>query len=191
MSNTKATRYRLPDALGGGEYEECPPTVPAPYGTCAFLLALDGSSINPSTDGGYVVYVAKDLLTEVKPPLPLEPVTNGTVVRLDGGGLWARSITGTGANWLGVHSRQLSTWSELCQLGTPVVLVPDPFAEPVELPWEDKTKCGVTVGVRALDTGNVNVWMTPEDVIRVATVTGALARDMARALWVAAAEATT
>lgn len=125
-------RYRLPEALGGGEHEEfhgADGKSPAPYGTQAFLIAVDGSSINPSTDGGYVVYVAKDLLTEVKPPLPPEPRNTGAVVEVEGMGLWVRSITSSTATpWLGVHSRQTLSWAELCDSGTPIRYVPDPFA---------------------------------------------------------------
>ena len=67
-------RYKLPEALGGGEldeYRHVDGGTEAPVGTVAFLVE------------GCIVAVARGLLTEVKPPLPEEPPFGAVVLDSD------------------------------------------------------------------------------------------------------------
>ena len=144
-------RYRLPEVLGGGEYEvSWQHETNAPIGTVPFIV-----------ERGCIVYVAKALLTEVKPPMPEEPPV-GSVGRCDEGYIHIRQ----GRSWTN-HDDVPATWSEVYSHGF-TLLVPDPFAEPVELPaWGVSVRSNsVMYGQRLLDSAE--------------------ARMKARALWAAA-----
>ena len=177
------TTYRLPDALGGGEYEEYRHVnggTEAPAGTVAFLEA------------GCIFTVARRLLTEVKPPPPPEPPV-GSIVHL--------------ASYYGVYERVDRGWlltsdaagracdCTLLRLNSgdaPVRLVPDPFAGLFDLPWESAPRLLVsrvsrsTVEVR--DSGRIRDFNEAGDGKYLATVdwTPDGARAKARALWAAA-----
>jgi hypothetical protein len=171
------TTYRFPADLGGGEHEEYRPVAGAdstpPVGTLAFLL------------DGCLVCVARGLLTEVKPPEPpvgfyLATHKDGgqAVVERDGGDWYVGGVEGPGP-WGPVRDNY-DTFTRL---------VPDPFAVPVELPWEytvgASTSTGVTCGKRTVFDLNHGVGKYTVQV----TLTPGEARAKACALWAAAAEA--
>jgi len=181
MSDAK--RYRLPEALGGGEYEEhrrADGSTEAPMGTVAFL------------ENGALVCVARVLLTEVKPPMPPEPPVGSFVHLASYYGVYERVDRG----WISANdaAAEVYEWDTLLRLNsgdTPVQLVPYPFAEPVELPWR--------LAIADLNPFNWSAMVAcsirPD---RAACVTASAyltadeARAMARALWTTAdaAEAT-
>lgn len=122
-----ADRYRLPDILGGGEYEEhrrADGSTEAPIGTVAFLVE------------GCIVAVAVALLTKVEPPLPPEPPRGEVVLDVDGHA-WqnaaALGVSTGGRHWWS-EGRADEDWSGLQRYGPLTRLVPDPAAG-VELPW--------------------------------------------------------
>lgn len=159
------TTYRLPAALGGGEYEEyrhADGGTEAPTGTVAFLEA------------GAVFTVARSLLTKVEPLPPPEPPP-GSVAQCNDSYIHIRQ----GASWTD-HDDIYSTWARLCAMHSKplTLLVPDPFAEPVELPWAKgslRVERGRTPGWVRVTAPDVPVETTP-----------ARAREFARALWAAA-----
>lgn len=125
-----ATRYRLPDALGGGE---C--TIKDKdqrYGPDRYVRATVGEG-----DEAITVDLLRGLLTEVKAPLPEEPPV-GAIVMVDGEAVQHFDEPYEGKfDWASVGSPKRLSWVQLCDLalpGTPTRLVPDPFAEPVTLP---------------------------------------------------------
>lgn len=119
-------RYRLPDVLGGGEfggYVFC--------GVATFEVPGVGRLMLP-----------EDSVVEVASPLPPEPAVGEFVACGAAGNLlpfFRRWDEGWGA--VGGSDPRGWTWAEICARaqerrgGPPVRLVPDPFAEPVELPW--------------------------------------------------------
>jgi hypothetical protein len=120
-------RYKLPEALGGGEFDDAGDWT---IGTVAFRFdGIEG-----------LVYLPRALLTEVRPPLPEEPPV-GTVVRAllpDEDEQWVFERLGRrtdGKDWGAAGRDEAFAWADLNVRATPVVLVPDPFAEPVALPW--------------------------------------------------------
>jgi hypothetical protein len=158
-------RYRLHDALGGEEMDDLE-EAGAPIGTVAFILE------------GHLVCVARGLLTEVKPPLPPElPVG---LYQDANGQVWQHE-----SNWWGPGAEVATDWENAHRHGPFTRLVPDPFAEPVTLPW----RCnGVEVQQTRSDTG-------PGHLVHVSTKNASYgfdhlppdrAREMARALWAAA-----
>lgn len=172
MSDAK--RYRLPEALGGGEYEEylrADGSTGAPVGTVAFV------------ENGALFCVARALLTEVKPPEP--PV--GSLVHLASyHGVYERLDRG----WASMKDGGAYGWGELLLLNsgdTPVRLVPDPFAEPVELPWCINGGPDWSAMVSRSIRSDYAARVAAE-----ADLTADEARAMARALWATAdaAEAT-
>ena len=129
-------------------------------------------------------------------PLMLEP-SDGSVIRLPGGSVYVRDDSAVPGNecwgdrrWVSIQgappSYQRVTWGEVCELarpGVPVLLMPDPFGEPVNLPW-----VGARVGVKVtrdlprpicirLDGGGYESIGDEE------------ATELARALWTAANQA--
>jgi hypothetical protein len=165
------TRYRLPDDLGGSEVNEHE-IDPA--------LTVDGRRGRiVRTDAGTVLAVAEDHLTLVPPPLPPEPEF-GAVLRCDDGYLHIRK----GRSW-NDHGDGYCTWAELNTAhDRPLVrLVPDPFAEPVELPWrltfDDDEPILVSHSTASNRVAYVSGWghLTADD-----------CRAMARALWTIADE---
>lgn len=173
------TRYRLPEALGGGEYEEyvhLDGGTEAPVGTVAFL------------EDGVLFCVGRGLLTEVKAPLPSEPPVGafvhlasyfGVYERVDRGWISANEPSGGAAH----------EWEALRRLNSgdaPVRLLPEPFTGPVvALPWESH---GVEVKqtTNGLGLGDHVFVSTKGASYGFAQVKPAEARDMARALWAAA-----
>lgn len=122
-------KYRLPDALGGNEYEEyrnSDGSTEAPAGTVAFL------------ESGCIFAVARALLVEVEEPLPPEP-PDGAVVRIRRDALTFvaerddQTTTASGEwHWYTTHVCDPSSWSEVAHNATEITrLVPDPFGKPV------------------------------------------------------------
>ncbi len=178
------TTYRLPEALGGGEME-------------SDEGLGDGTVRNPSLIGFCIddhwFWVAEGLLTKVAPPLPEEPPV-GSVVRahfrlpgddadLEDPWVFEHSADTRENHWYGAGLGEGFTWAAVCALGTPVLLIPDPFAEPVELPWELPVY-GDTLTV-AVD--GIGVGLGYSD--GVGRLTTGDARVAARALWTAADKA--
>jgi hypothetical protein len=175
------TRYKLPEALGGGEVivgERWPDgrtTVTAPM--------VD--------DGTVHLRLPLDLLTEVAEPLPEEPPI-GSVVRAqlvdeDEPRMW-QLITDHdyGAGWYAAGLGMCFEWAALCKRGTPVPLVPAPA--PVDLPWNLRDISGVADRFAMVQPGGHLSILTIGDRRESYSVVLAptQARDMARALWTAA-----
>lgn len=182
-----STVYRFPDQLGGGEYEEhrrLDGSTEGPVGTKAFLI------------NECLVCVAKNLLTEVPPPLPPEP-GNRTVVRITSPATHIsviaerddRAGTAEGALRWYTTAEGPCQWGDLVHPASIVTrLVPDPFAEPVELPWASQPyapgimRTSVHVTSDGVEDENSNGGH-----IGVAVAMPAeQARAKARALWAAA-----
>jgi hypothetical protein len=117
------TRYQLPDALGGGEYDEAPIT--------GAIASCKGFIID-----GHTVAVHEALLTEVVPPLPPEPPP-GSVVRACGR-VFEQRPDGEPGRWFDTWTNGWTRWSKVCEEGPPALLVPDPLAGAPELPWEHR-----------------------------------------------------
>ncbi len=173
------SRYQLPlDLLGGGEIE-----AREVWGGCA-----GGRPEYHLADGFTLLAPAGKPLDEIITVPPEPPVGAYRV----GGVLCMRPSSEPAKCWVYQIDGDMfdeATFAALCSnFGSDVVpLVPDPFAEPVTLPWEGDTTYGAKVGVRDLDTGSVNEWIRQSNKESVvATLTPALARDKARALWAAA-----
>lgn len=184
-----ADRYTLPAKMGGYECEII-------WRSSALVTGVEVAKVryNIDTLDGFEVTaeVLSSWLTPVKPPLPPEP-PDGSVVRLTAKGpLFARHDDGPpgnewpgGRRWegYGPDGKLLRiTWSQVCGMATDEthVLIRDPFAEPVQLPWRrtgfevDVSGAMVEVVIpRAEDGGSTLVGRT-------------LARDFCRAVWAAA-----
>jgi hypothetical protein len=180
------SRYQLPlDLLGGGEID-----AREEWGGCA------GGRPEYHLPGGFTLLAPPGKPLDEIVTVPPEPV-NGSVVRITSlirpklRIIAERDDSAEGAvsdeRWFTTEAGP-ATWVDLVGPdGVVTYLVPDPFAEPVTLPWDAETSYGAEVGVRALDTGSVNEWIQRPDVKSVvATLTPTLARDKARALWAAA-----
>jgi hypothetical protein len=127
------------------------------------------------------------------PALPEEP-PYGTVVRAlitneDEPWVFERlSMTNRtdGKNWGAAGRDEAYGWADLNVRGTPVRLVPDPFAEPVELPWERKVTPYVFIATDG-GTGYLGLTIGPSEVTSHGySLDVDEARDMARALMAAA-----
>lgn len=86
-----------------------------------------------------VVQLDRTRLTEVKPPLPLEPSADSVVLDRDGDA-WQRDPSGPegpdGERWVGTASPVRLTWERLNNRYGPLRrLVPDPADDAPELPW--------------------------------------------------------
>jgi hypothetical protein len=147
------TRVGLPDWLGGGE-GEAPDT--------------DGEVVRVTKYGPdeemAVVVIQREHLTGLAPELPEEP-PNGSVVGIGepcGASLWQRDVDeyeerDERGEWQGLHDKCWYSWVDICALGTPVRLVPDPAAN-VELPWRvpaNEVSVGAEVIVDVNDDGEV------------------------------------
>jgi hypothetical protein len=174
------TRYRLPEALGGGECRVLNP----PSGNGVYVRVTLGEG-----DEAFTIDIDRNLLTEIREPLPEEPPF-GAVVMVDGEACqhfdtpYEEELV-----WAIVGSPKRISWVQLCDLalpGEPTRLIPDPFAEPVELPW--KNGHGVEVSQTRTDTGmSDQVYVSTKYAsYGFAHVGPDVARDMARALWAAA-----
>ena len=171
-------RYRLPEVLGGGE---CTVVERDP----ALTLMGKPAHVVMTEDGTYVV-VQTGTLTVVMPEEPpnLTVLRAGTAVYQRDDGL-GRDVGSTRSWWWMAGRAQSTDWPSIARLEF-VRLVPDPFAEPVELPWGGSH--GLKVSQTHTDSG-------PGDKVYVSTkgasygfahVKPSLAREMARALWAAA-----
>jgi hypothetical protein len=165
-------KYRLPEALGGGE------------------CVLDGRVFENSAsiyarvkvgegEDSFTIDLNRHLLTEIKDPLPEEPPVGAFV--LVNTSVFQRKDT-AGIDWWDYGQQTWRNWEEVCEFGTPVSLVPDPFAEPVELPWQGSDQDGGVMvdwyddGVVLRLSGRATAWFPL-----------AVARDVARAFWTAPA----
>lgn len=183
------TTYRLPDALGGGEVE----TVSAP-------VVVMGTPVR--IEGGEVLLVPMSLLEEVEEVVD-EPGP-GYYLAVEGDSeappFVAEHEAGYGWHIAG-HSRGF-TWQELRAEWPSLTfteLVPDPFAEPVELPW-----VGVAQKFSSIGPAEVSVELFEQPGLRFMVritarpfgdgewrLSWPRAREMARALWAAADAAET
>ena len=160
-------RYRLPeDVFDGGEYE-------------GSLTTFAGEPWVRFDVGGVRFYVGLDALTEVKPLPPEPPVSS--VVRCGDGYIHIRQ----GPSWTDHDSTHgYCSWSDICTHndgGEPVLLVPYPFAEPVELPWRVETHHDA-VGAEVFLSDGVRVGVLGRHI----GISFDEAYNMGRALWTAA-----
>jgi hypothetical protein len=165
------TRYRLPEALGGGEYE----AVRQGGRAGVVLIGFDIPDVGS-------VDLPRSILVEVEEPPPPEPEI-GAIVLADGRP-WIHTQH-CWPSWLGTGGFEAS-WKDL--LGDysdlPVRLVPDPAAG-VVLPWRLGFPTGGTITVSRADVSlekGVAMVSTPGPFVLGA----ADARSMAAALLAAA-----
>lgn len=183
------TTYRLPDALGGGEVEIVTPAWADKAIVCEVALVSD-----PSVR----VTLARRLLVEVTPPLPPEPLTGYYLLKENSAApLFVAEHEQDYGQWYVAGHEKAFSWSELCAHWPSLSftrLVPDPFAEPVELPW-----VGVAQKFSSIGPAEVSVELCEQPglrfLVRVAArpfgdgewrLSWPRAREMARALWAAA-----
>ena len=169
-------RYRLPEVLGGGEYEGRP----------GALLMADHIALNIPGAGGKAasVYVYRGFLTEIEEPLPEEPPPLAVVLDKDGKA-WQHT-GGYRGPWECTHDDGGEDWGDLNRDYGPLTrLVPDPSAEPVELPWSKHLHESV-VNVVTGDFGEVLVETISGGRAMLLPLNPPEARDMARALMTAA-----
>ena len=179
-----ADRYTLPPSMGGHECE-----VVWLSGTlvAGVEIAKVRYKVDSTLDGFEVTSeVLASWLTPVKPP-PVEP-PHGTPV-VAGGHLAWRIDHPIRDNfeperWWQAGSPSPVTWTEVCSWGDPVVYVPDPLAEPVQLPWTGgrfavHVNRGLPrpVRIEVLDPGFAD-WCNTDE-----------ARNLCRAVWAAANQA--
>jgi len=187
------TRYRLPEALGGGEVEGrlIRTGVSVGVGSWPVILA--------QVEGIGEISVPVSAVTEVKPPLPKEP-PNFSTVRIGSRAYVRYDLLPDELNWYGSHGR--NSWAELVAKSMestgfpPVVLVPDPLAEPVKLPWhavDPHSYHRVQVRVSDADFAEDGApprqtvaWVAAGHTHAGSHISAPVARDMARALWAAA-----
>lgn len=169
------TKYRLPEALGGGEVDVL-------HG-----MARDDGRVDCDVPEVGIVTVPFRALTEVQPP---EPPIGAFVHLASYYGLYERIDRG----WIDgtLTGGKAYEWETLVRLNsgdTPVRLAPVPFVEPVKLRWE-QGPVGVDFAPEGLGGGPHKVVVVAGDDAR--NITALVARDMAHALWAAAdaAEAT-
>jgi len=169
------TTYRLPEALGGGEVEIVTPAWAGNAIICEVAL-VDQPDVKVS--------LARSLLTEVEPPLPPEPAP-GSVLRCNDGYLHIRRGSGMARS---DHREGYSTWAEIvASHDQPLVrLVPDPFAEPVELPWRQRIGKYSTATVSRTVVGEITLSLDSGGRVMAPDLTTADAKSIARALWAAA-----
>lgn len=171
-----SARWRLPDTLGGGVYNQYP-QADAPGGTVGLLV------------DEHLVFVATGLLTRVLPDEP--PV--GSIVAAGYPDnplpLYRRWDEG----WSRVGDLQDgSEWAEICALSmersgvAPRLLVPAP--EPVELPWQlfDGVKVAPLVGCGCFEGQEDGVRMVRVEMDAPTNLLPGEAREFAWALLAAA-----
>lgn len=176
-------RYTLPAELGGYECE-ITDGLAKPGGRVDCVMDIAGGGVTVK------VNLPFRLLTPVKPPLPPEP-PDGSVVRITQlrpgapapAGLrfpahFFQRERGRLHSWRGLDPNGYDwEWEGICELGDPVLLVPDPFAEPVQLPWR---KSGFEVSVSG---AMVEIVMPRAEDGGTTLVGHCLAREFARAVW--------
>jgi hypothetical protein len=173
------TRYRLPDELGGGEYEAL---------TDFRSKAGDGWRHRFNVPGVGLVDVPTECLIEVRPPLPPEPPVGAVV--LFGGEAVQRFednelADDASAHWASVGTTDRWTWARLVEIGgTLVHLASAP--EPVALPWSCYD-AEVSQTHDEVEGPGRHVYVSTKPArYGYAHLKPAEAREMARALWTAA-----
>lgn len=124
------------------------------------------------------VWVPRSALTKVTPPLPTEPPVGSFV---NAGSTVLHRRDSAGIDWWDLINQCWLTWAQVCDLGTPVLLVPAPA--PAALPWSGTSLYGIGLTVRLGDPINVEVGGA------LASLGPDMARKFARALNTAADEA--
>lgn len=136
-------------------------------------------------DESFPMVLPATMLVEVPDPLPPQPPV-GSFVFLDEPMMVLHRRDDHGIDWVNLANNNWFTWANICEMGTPVQLVPAPPV--VELPWKNH---GVEVQRTITDSG-------PGDHVFVSTkgasygfahLKPAVAREMAAALIAAADEA--
>ena len=124
------TRYRLPEVLGGGEHEASNEQTPMGSYAVRFDLGLSRP-----------LYLDLRDLTEVQPPLPPEPpiksVVRAQLVGESEPWVFERGALNS-ARWFTTGGSESYKWEQLCEVDTPVQLVPvaELWPGPVAaLPW--------------------------------------------------------
>lgn len=126
------TTYLLPHLLGGGKLDARRHRDDDGVKSAGFYV------------DGELVWVPLTLLMEVAPPLS-EPPPKAVVLVGDDPGLVYRRY---GAGWAEPGGGDLLRWADVCALGAPVRLVPDPLAEPLQhRPWQHRDADGCEMGV--------------------------------------------
>lgn len=190
------TRYTLPLEMGGYE--------------CEIIggLAKDGNRVQcefevVSLGVTALLTLPFRLLTPVKPPLPAEP-PEGSLVAC-GIGLRRTNPLPIARRWAdgwefyaGGPDEHDGSWRAVVSFARahsgsdPVLLVPDPFAEPVQLPWQVMTvhdDARVLVYPSDQGDGTVCFDVTAGGRCNMAELTVADAREFCRAVWAAANQA--
>lgn len=174
------SRYRLPEVLGGGGVERAIGS-DVPNGWIRVLVQGE--------DESFPMDLPATALIEIRDPIPPEP-PNFSVVWIGVRAHVRDDDPRGGGDWWGESGR--TTWEALCRIAydrtgsPPVPLVPDPFAEPVELPWEgiDAAIGRERLEIRAADSdGHVPVIIPG---VGAVYLTRDDSRTAARALWAAA-----
>lgn len=181
-SDHPTTTYRLPDDLGGWPVRVVD----------VWAMGMDVRAF--ITEGPYKdswITLRPRKLVAVAPPLPPEPPA-GSVVRAlmpdeDEPWIFERANNSWGdGGWYNTGQTKRYVWAALCQRGTPVLLVPDPFHSAPKLPW--RAPCATnqdgSLVVCEPDGSDVPVVIPGHQTVYLNAVQ---AQDAARALWVAAA----
>lgn len=165
---------RVLDELGGGRVH----VKEADTGDDQYALVFSDSPLTPDE-------ATEAYRQSLEPALPPEPPAY-SVVQI-GASFFERRFDAA-VNWFDVAAQSWLTWEQVCSVGTPTRLVPDPFAEPVPLPWRGRDQvedCTVEVQERDHDEhvpvsilGIKTIYLDRDD-----------ARSMARALIAAADKA--
>lgn len=172
-----AKRYKLPDALGGGEYEG------------SFEEHLAG--VIRLNFNGRAIYVPLDMLTEISPPIPPQPGPGAYLIG-DSMALAVRFENDGDPNWLSMPGGWRH-WEDLWRdLGGPDVtitrLVPERVetVEPVTLPWQGESAYGTPIRVERERDGEVGIVIGNRDIGMVGAVcTPEGTREFANALLAA------
>lgn len=117
------TRYKLPDALGGGEFERL---------TGYKSKAGDDWRMRFDIPGVGLVDVPLEALTEVKPSLPEEPPDKAVVLWCGEAYQRDDKVVDPEYNWFG--DQGWVSWRDMHAGGETIVRLV-PAHEPVELPW--------------------------------------------------------
>lgn len=183
-------RYKLPEALGGGEVE-----AEMTWSGC------DGARREYKVAGSVTILTySNEPLREIPPPYPTEPA-DGSVLRLvepngksqiverDDGALSSEGEY----RWWSTNEEGSLRWVDLPVRGATIIpLVP--ALEPVSLPWKARSQTGhfefTVTPCRDSPSGrlNGNVNVAIDGLNATATATNAVAREMARALLTAAGD---
>lgn len=161
-------RYRLPAFLGLIEMDGVLDT----EGNVAFAIP-----------GGGTFWVERRLLDVVKPTLPEEPPV-GTVVLVEAPAAIPLVFFRYPDGWAEPAQSTYYDWGKVNSYGTPVRYVPDPFAEPVELPWSSHLDHSAINVVK--DDGRVLLEVVSGGRAMLRIMPPSVARELVRALMTAA-----